>query len=218
MATITGLYAGALSVLQPDGEQTGIFKRPIDSAVVTCMGIIGDQQADRRYHGGPEKALHQFAQVSYDQIVSEFPSLEGMAKPGSIGENISSSDLTDETVYLGDCYRMGEVLVQVSQPRRPCWKINHKFSIERLSIFVEQRNIAGWYYRVLETGTLRVDDAIELLERPNPAISVAYFTKIARQHRPDLELLQQLIECRGLNLEWKTRLQKRHDYLQQSLR
>lgn len=127
--TVTALYKGRLRPLPPEGRRTGIFKDPIERADVTKEGIVGDHQADRRFHGGPEKALHQYAQISYERIVSEFPELEGTAVPGSIGENISSSHLTDESICIGDIYRIGDVLAQVSQPRSPCWKINHKYAI-----------------------------------------------------------------------------------------
>jgi MOSC domain-containing protein YiiM len=169
---VKALYRGRLRSLEPEGQRTGIYKDPIDVAEVTAEGIAGDQQADRRFHGGAEKALHQYAVSSYERIVESFPELQGTAVPGSIGENISSSGLTDAGVCIGDIYRMGPVLVQVSQPRSPCWKINHRFRVERLSRFIEQHRITGWYYRVLEPGVLTVGDDIALVERPNEAVSV----------------------------------------------
>jgi len=214
MITVTALYAGSLRSLEPEGQQTGIFKESIEVADITKEGIIGDHQADRRFHGGPEKALHQYALQSYEIIVSEFPELRGIAVPGSIGENFSCSYLTDSTVCIGDSYRIGDVLVQVSQPRSPCWKINHKFGVEKLSIFIERQHITGWYYRVLETGRVHVGDKIELLERPNECMSVEHFLNITKQHRPNLEALDTAILCKGLNHEWKARLEKRRKYLE----
>lgn len=199
--------------LEPEGQRTGIFKDSIESALVTVEGIVGDHQADRRFHGGPEKALHQYAVSSYERILSEFPALEGKAVPGSIGENISSGGLTDATVCIGDVYRIGPVLVQVSQPRSPCWKIDHKFGVEKLSLFIEQQRITGWYYRVLETGTLHVGDRIDLVERRNEGASIEHFLRVTKQHRPDLAELDALIGCDGLNQEWAARLKSRRAYL-----
>jgi len=210
---VCGLYRGRLCFLAPEGQRTGIYKDSVASADVTAEGIVGDHQADRRFHGGPEKALHQYAQLSYEKIVSEFTELEGTAVPGSIGENISSPCLTDANVCIGDIYRLGGVLVQVSQPRSPCWKINHKFGIEKLSLFIEQQGITGWYYRVLETGKIQVDDEIELVERLNEGVSIAYFVDLIKQHRPDLDELDALIRCDGLNQEWSARLKDRRVYL-----
>jgi len=214
MTTVTALYAGTLRTLEPEGQQTGIFKTAVETAEVTPQGIIGDHQADRRYHGGPDKALHQYALQSYEIITAEFPLLRAIAVPGSIGENISSTRLTDTTVCIGDIYRIGDSLVQVSQPRSPCWKINHKFDVEKLSIFIERRRITGWYYRVLEIGSIKVGDEVTLVDRLNDDISVAYFTQVTKQHRPDLDALNALIQCRDLNPEWQAKLESRHNYLE----
>ena len=215
--TVTALYKGRFRPLPPEGRRTGIFKDPIERADVTKEGIVGDHQADRRFHGGPEKALHQYAQISYERIVSEFPELEGTAVPGSIGENISSSHLTDESICIGDIYRIGDVLAQVSQPRSPCWKINHKFGVEKLSLFIEKQRITGWYYRVLETGKMRVNDRIGLIERPNEGVSIARFLDVVRQHRPKVEELDALIGCNGLNQEWAVRLKDRRAHIATTL-
>jgi MOSC domain-containing protein YiiM len=217
MTTITALYAGSLRLLEPEGHQTGIFKEPIEAADVTEAGIIGDHQADRRFHGGPEKALHQYALQSYKIIVAEYPQLHDIAVPGSIGENISGTHLTEATVCIGDIYQIGDVLLQVSQPRSPCWKINHKFGIEKLSLFIERRRITGWYYRVLEPGKLHIGDRIELVERPNEAMSVKHFLNITGQHRPNLEALDSVIMCEGLSNELKKRLKKRRKYLETAI-
>jgi len=211
--TVNALYAGSLRNLEPGGEKTGIFKQPIDIAEVTGLGINGDHQADRRYHGGPEKAIHQYALQGYEIIVAEYPQLNGIAVPGSIGENISDPGMSDITVCIGDSYRIGGVLLQVSQPRSPCWKINHKFGVDKLSMFIEQQRICGWYYRVLETGVMRVGDEVELLERPNEGISVAWFIEVSKQHRPNLDALDALIMCEGLSHEKKLKLQNRRNYL-----
>ena len=210
---VCGLYRGRLCFLAPEGQRTGIYKDSVASADVTAEGIVGDHQADRRFHGGPEKALHQYGQPSYEKIVSEFPELEGTAVPGSIGENISSPFLTDANVCIGDIYRLGGALVQVSQPRSPCWKINHKFGIQKLSLFIERQRITGWYYRVLEAGKIQVDDEIELVECLNDGASIAHFLDVTKQHRPDLEALDALIRCDGLNPEWVARLKDRRAYL-----
>lgn len=213
MSELLGLYAGTLRALEPEGQATGIFKQPLERVDVTSLGIVGDQQADKRVHGGPEKALHQFARASYDSIAAQFPELGERAIPGTFGENLSSADLDDRSVCIGDTYRLGGIVVQVSQPRRPCWKINHRFDNRMLSKFVERRQLTGWYYRVIETGTIAIGDPIELLDRVNDDLTIAAFTRTISQHRPDTGELDKLIEAPCLNTEWRRRLQQRRDYL-----
>ena len=213
MTVVTALYAGVLRPLAPEDQRTGIFKSPRPNAKITDNGISGDEHADRRDHGGPEKALHQYAIDSYDKIMSAYPELKGVAVPGSIGENISATDMNDANVCIGDCYQIGAAIVQVSQPRSPCWKIDRRFGVERLSAYVEKQCITGWYYRVIETGTVHVRDSIELLDRPNENVPVAYFMRVITEHRPDSLTLDELIACRGLAEEWKTRLKNRRKYL-----
>ncbi|MDH3282163.1 MAG: MOSC domain-containing protein, partial [Gammaproteobacteria bacterium] len=149
--------------------------------------------------------------------VSAYPELRGVAIPGSMGENLSATEMTDAVVCIGDCYRIGTTIVQVSQPRSPCWKIDHRFGVEQLSVYVEKQRITGWYYRVMEAGAIRVGDSIELLDRPNEYVPVAYFLRVTTESRPDPVTLDRLIACRGLADEWTTRLKNRRDYLRTAL-
>ena len=210
---IDGLYVGSLKTLAREGQQTGIYKQRVESVQVNSLGIIGDVQADKRVHGGVEKALHQYAQSSYAQIHAHYPELAEVAVIGSIGENISSPVLDDQSVYIGDIYAIGSVIVQVSQPRSPCWKINHRFDTDLLSKFIAEQHICGWYYRVLQDGQISVGDAIILQQRFSDSLAVGEFSRIATMHRPPLETLALAAACHGLAPEWKTRLQHRCEYL-----
>jgi MOSC domain-containing protein YiiM len=210
---IQALFAGQARILESSGDRTGIYKTAIAQATVAALGIEGDVQVDKRYHGGPDKALHQFAINSYARIIEQFPSLEAAAVPGSIGENLSIADMDESSVCVGDIYRLGNVLVQVSEPRQPCWKINAKYGVEQLSEYIDQERIAGWYYRVLEEGVIRVGDEVSLLERPNENITIDYFNRIKGLHRPSLDELLNLINAVGLADKLKKRLQERSDYL-----
>lgn len=216
MNKVTALYSGTVKFLGPDGDKTGIFKVPIEIADIDVNGIIGDIQVDRRFHGGPEKALHQFAISSYQKIIEQFPNLSDAATAGSIGENINSDGLDDLQVFIGDIYKMGSAVIQVSQPRRPCWKINYKFDNGQLAKFITRQCISGWYYRVLEAGIARVGDSIELDYRDQKSISVNELMRITHQHRPDADELNMAIECPGLNLQWKANLQDRAAYLKEN--
>lgn len=206
---ITGLFAARAAVLEPGGERSAIVKRPLARARVTVDGIVGDEQADRRYHGGPDQALHQFAIASYATLVEAWPALSGIAVPGSIGENLSAPDLDEGQVCIGDCYRLGEVEVQVTQPRRPCSKIDARFGVRGLAAFIAERRIPGWYLRVLRAGEIAPGDPVELIARPNPAVSVARLLAINAEHRPAAADLEMLVNCVGLGADWRRRLGER---------
>jgi MOSC domain-containing protein YiiM len=206
---VQALYAGKAQILEPSGDRTGIFKMRITRAKVGRLGIEGDVQVDKRYHGGPDKALHQFAIGSYRRIVEQFPDLADKAIPGSIGENLSVADMDEYSVCIGDIYRLGKVLVQVSEPRQPCWKINAKYGVEQLTEYIDQEGMAGWYYRVLEAGEVRIGDQVTLLERPNETITIDHFNQIKGQQRPDPDALASLINAEGLAVSLKERLQAR---------
>lgn len=197
-----GPILGELQTLQLDRNATGIYKGRTETVIVTTDGIISDHQADKRYHRGPEKTLHQYAVQSYSEITRRYPSLIGSAIPGNISENITSTNLYDASVYIGDIYRIGDVLIQVSQPRSPCWKINHKSDIEKLSVFIEKMAITGWYYRVLQSESIKIGDSIES------------FIKTYSQHRPNLNDLKNLNTCKGLSHQWNEKLVQRIRYLE----
>ncbi len=212
---VDALFIGTLQTLSPEGQgqQTGMYKHSIPNAKINDLGIIGDVQADKRVHGGIEKALHQYAQSSYATIISQYPELKDIAIAGSIGENITGPNMDDRNVYIGDIYQIGPVMVQVSQPRSPCWKINHRFNTPQLSKFIADNYITGWYYRVLQSGVIKVGDPISLLERLNDSLSIARFLEIVTSQRPSYEMLAQAAGCQGLNVDWKIRLEHRMSYL-----
>ncbi len=211
---IQGLYRGKVQTLQPSGENTGIYKQPVSHVDVDELGINGDVQVDKRYHGGSDKALHQYSLPSYRRIIEAYAELENIAVPGSIGENLTVAEMDEATVCIGDKYRFGSVLVQVSEPRRPCWKINAIFKQTDLTELIECEGITGWYYRVLEAGEINLGDRAVLVDRPNPQITIAYFNSILNGTGSSPDELTSLIECAGLATYLRQRLEKRRAALQ----
>ncbi|MGR8946733.1 MAG: MOSC domain-containing protein [Gammaproteobacteria bacterium] len=213
MSAVEGLYIGKINPLPPDGERSAIFKDAVETVAITPGGLVGDNQADRRFHGGPDKAVHQFSRRAYATIWANYPHLTSAARPGSFGENLSTTGMADTNVYIGDIYRLGSSLLQVSEPRRPCWKINRKFDEEQLSIFVEQHCITGWYLRVLDGGTVTIGDQMILQDREKGAPSIATFTHLVTQHRPEPAALARLLDCTSLSETWQRKLHARVEYL-----
>jgi MOSC domain-containing protein YiiM len=213
MTTVKGLFAGKIQTFEPGGERTGIYKSLVEQAEISPLGLSGDAQADKRYHGGVDKAVHQFSARAYEVINLNFPALNQQTLPGSFGENLFTESMSDLDVFIGDVYRINDVVLQVSEPRRPCWKINSRFNQHGLSQFVEQQCVTGWYYRVIESGTIKLGDTVELEERFGDGVSVARFTRTVTQHRPALDELSVILACRGLSLAWQKRLADRLQFL-----
>ena len=151
------------------GHLSGIAKVKVAAPYrVTMIGLEGDGQGDLKNHGGPEKALHQYPFDHYQSWHDEIGHSTLLETPGAFGENLSTSGWTEETVHIGDIVRFGTVLLQVSQGRQPCWKLNVRFGRNDLAYRVQMSGRTGWYYRVLEEGTADAADALILVERPRP--------------------------------------------------
>lgn len=211
--TLGAIFVGGLSPLPPEGQPTGIFKRPVTSAVVTADGIVGDQQADRRVHGGPEKAVHHYAAENYALLAAAFPGIAPALVPGSLGENLSTCGWTEDNVHIGDVFRIGTVRLQVSQPRSPCWKINHRFDVDDLSRHISTTGLTGWYYRVLVPGRVAVGDAVEREGQEADPVAIAEFWRIVLAPRPDARALARLAAGPGLAPAWRRKLADRVDWL-----
>lgn len=167
-AKVLALLAGRVRAFGPNGELSAIDKYPLSYPVVlTATGITGDQQGDMRHHGGVEKAVHHYPYEHYAMWKSGLPRLDaGRFQTGGFGENISTTGLMEEDVCIGDIFRLGSALLQVSQARQPCWKLNVRFGYSKMSRQVQESCRTGWYYRVLQAGEVPDGAPLLLLERP----------------------------------------------------
>lgn len=152
------------------GTRSAIAKQVLAGpAAVGPAGLIGDEQGDPRAHGGPDKAVHHYAFEHYAAWRAELGALPVLGQPGAFGENLSTTGCTEGDICLGDRLRIGTVVLEVSQSRQPCWKLNDRFGRPDMARLVQQTGRTGWYYRVIESGDLQAGDAIHLIARPHPA-------------------------------------------------
>jgi MOSC domain-containing protein YiiM len=217
MTRIDAVYVGGIRPLPPEGHPSGIFKTAVDRPILLgAEGLQGDEQADRRVHGGPWKALHHYAAENYAKLAAAFPAKAALFVPGSFGENVSTTGWDEDTVCIGDVFRIGAATVQVSQPRQPCWKLNHKFGEEELMRHVAEHCVAGWYYRVLEGGAIAAGDDFTLIERHAEPVSLRRLWFAFRAHRPDPAELARLRDIPGLSPNWLQKLDERIVWLKQN--
>lgn len=186
------------------GQASAIDKRPVDDEVeIGASGLAGDAQADRRHHGGPDKAVHYYPRDHYrawsvelavkgTNATGEGPSSRAalLSRPGAFGENVSTTGLTKSDVCVGDLWQLGTALLEVSQARQPCWKLDERFGVPGMARRVQATGRTGWYYRVREPGRARAGDALSLIERPHsewPLSRILRAFYIDRMDRPTLE-------------------------------
>ncbi|PTX04081.1 MOSC domain-containing protein [Pararhodobacter aggregans] len=168
MRSVT-LLTGRAAPLPGCDTLSGIGKTPVTRPLMLGPeGFEGDEQADRRVHGGIEKAVHHYPRDHYPTWRAELGDLPTLATPGGFGENLSTTGLTEAEVAVGDVFLLGGALLQVSQGRQPCWKLNHRFGVPDMARRVQQTGRSGWYYRVLQPGMVAPGDRLELIDRLAP--------------------------------------------------
>ena len=214
MATITGVYQGEERVMEGDGRPTGIYKTPVREAVaVDDAGLAGDHQGDPKAHGGPDRALCHYPAEHYGVWAARFPEAAAELRPGVLGENLSTNGLIESNVSVGDVFRMGTVIVQVSQPRQPCWKISHRLGVPDLAKEVAASGRSGWLYRVLEPGYVGPGDVAERLEHAEHGFTLADMWEIQNTHRPPVDQLELLVSLDVLADSWRERFRNRLEWL-----
>lgn len=207
---ITALYCGRSEILLPENKPSAINKHPVSGPVaVKTLGLEGDQQVDLKHHGGPDKALHQYAEPDYLKLANTFPEVAEQLKSGALGENFTVPDLDCTQICIGDIFQLGSARIQVSEPRQPCWKINSKLGIKGVTKYIDDNAIIGWYFRVLETGEAEAGSDFKLLERCNSEWTIEHFWRNFRDRELSLATATQMSELNGLSTFWKERMQKK---------
>jgi MOSC domain-containing protein YiiM len=131
---------------------TGIYKEPRDGRVFCSFTGLESDEHDLTFHGGVDKAVHQYYPGHYPSWRAEHPDAAAAFEVGGFGENLVSECMNERNICIGDIIRVGEALLQVSLPRQPCFKLNHRFGIKGFAPQTFKKSRTGWYYRVLEEG------------------------------------------------------------------
>ncbi|MBB4662337.1 MOSC domain-containing protein [Conexibacter arvalis] len=209
LGTVLAVHAGRVAPLPWTGGRTiatAIAKRAVEGAArVGTLGIDGDEQGDRRNHGGPDQALCLFPSEHYDH----FARLLGrpLERP-AFGENLTTAGLSEAALCIGDRLRIGTVVAEVSMPRSPCYRVGARHGERRLPLWMEQSGFTGCYLRVVEPGTLRAGDAIALLDRPHPQATIAEANRVKNRDRTDLPAIGALL-LPQLGERWRRRFERR---------
>jgi len=207
---IKEIYAGTEQELQKKNKtyKTSYKKQAIkDSQYVNSLGLEEDNQSDKEVHGGVDKALCVFTQGSYD-FFKEKHNIE--LPTCALGENITLLDCDDKDICLGDRFSIGEVIVEVSQPRQPCWIISSILGIKKLTALIVKEGRSGFYLRIIKEGKISKDDEFKLLERKNEKLNIEYINKCYYNAKDNQEQIKEILQCSELSTSYRVDLQKRY--------
>ncbi len=188
-------------------EQTGIYKYPTNEALfLGKTDVLKDTVIDRKNHAGINKACYLFSADQYPYWKKLYPQLEW--NWGMFGENLTIDGLNEVKIRIGDIYKIGSALVQVSQPREPCYKLGVRFGTQEILRQFIDRGFPGTYVRVLEEGKVKISDDLILVERSENTLTVTQFYTILYAVKKDLEIVKLAIDNPSLPEYKKTYLKK----------
>ena len=174
MTQIVSVNVGTPRLIQRDGHEilTGIFKSSVQGPVIVrTLNLDGDKQADLKVHGGIYKAVYAYPAEHYPFWGSIYPELE--LRWGSFGENLTTLGMHESSVCVGDRFRVGTAILQVTQPRRPCFKLAAKFDDDEITDTFSASGRSGVYFSVVREGELQAGDEMELVHRDPERFSIA---------------------------------------------
>jgi MOSC domain-containing protein YiiM len=188
--------------------RTSIFKSPVSGRIrVAQLNLEGDQQSDLSVHGGIDKAVYAYPSEHYSFWRQELPDID--LPWGAFGENFTTAGLVEETVHIGDRFRLGSAEFVVTQPRMPCFKLGIRFNRPDIVKRFLQSGRTGFYFAVLKEGEVTTGDSIKLLKRDENGITVADIVNLYRRDASNQDLLQRVSELPSLPQNWRDYFRKR---------
>ena len=210
MKKLLSINVGRPRIVLRDGEpvSTAIFKDPVSGRVaLKTLNLDGDRQADLTVHGGPTKAVYLYPSEHYPFWRSELPEMD--LPFGMFGENFTSEGLRESETNIGDKFEIGTAVIQVTEPRMPCYKLGIKFGRTDILRRFLKSGRTGFYFAVLQEGEVGAGDEIRLLERDRAGVKVADITRLYSTEKENQELLKRAIAVEALPESWREFFEKR---------
>ena len=185
--------------------QTAIFKEPVAGTVaIRKLNLAGDLQADLTVHGGWEKAVYAYPAEHYDYWREQFS--DSLLSWGAFGENLTTAGLWEDQQCIGDLLRVGSAVLQITQPRMPCYKLELRFNRDDMIKRFLASGRSGFYLSVIEPGNVAAGSTVEILDRHPDRVTVSDIVRLYLGQARDPELLQRAIHVASLPENWKTQL------------
>ncbi|MDL2284896.1 MOSC domain-containing protein [Oxalobacter sp. OttesenSCG-928-P03] len=196
------------------GFRSAIAKEETTATLMlTENGLTGDDQEMKRNHGGPDRALLQFSPSHYEWYKMRIPERSERFMPAAFGENLSIAGFDENNVHIGDIFSWGDTLIQVSQPRSPCYRLDIHLDWKGLALLMQQHARCGWLYRVLKTGPVSHSAPFTLQKRGSGiSIREAMFILFGDETAPPLTdpgEWRRLLMAEGLSDSWRQTLTRR---------
>lgn len=211
---IETIQVGKPQTIEKDWH-TAIFKSNVKGPIfLSQTNLAGDQQADLNVHGGPDKAVNVYPieHYKYWNQRARCLVLKRVNLPthpnGSFGENFTVSGLTEIEACIGDTYTIGDAIVQISQPRQPCWKLARKFNQPKLPFWVQETSKTGWYLRVLQEGLVEAGQNLELVERTYPQWTILKANSLMYSPQRSKDEVEGILQCQALSASWQKSFKK----------
>jgi len=186
---------------------TGINKQQVKEPVyLSFVKFNGDGQADLVHHGGADKAVCVYTGDHYPYWEKE---LNQDLVYGAFGENITVSGMREEDVCIGDTFELGQAIVQVTQPRQPCFKLAKKYNIPKLPLYFQETGYTGFYFRVLKEGWVSSVDTLKKLQSDPKGVSIAFANRIMHKEKQNIEGVKRILEVNALSSSWRKSFEKR---------
>jgi MOSC domain-containing protein YiiM/ferredoxin-NADP reductase len=189
--------------------QSAIAKQLLTGPVEIVINGIETDEHSYEGHGGPDKALLHYCSKHYEEWKKELPASSELFKPGGFGENLLSEEVDEKTLCIGDRIAIGDIIVEVSEPRGPCAKLNHRFEVKDMAKRTQTLLRTGWLYRIIKPGIVQAGDMIRLLERPHPEWTVARVMYYLFIDTKDVEMMKQIVDIPLLGWEIKDKFRAR---------
>ena len=187
---------------------TSIYKKPVAKLVhVSPQGIEGDRQADLTVHGGYDKAVYAYSHVNYKIWESELK--KEFNEYGLVGENLTIDDFDESEINIGDRFKINECILQVSQPRIPCYKIGIKMNSREFPKMFSQSGLLGSYLRVIEDGDIIAGDEIQKIHHEENSMSLKDIANLLFVDIKNVGLMKKALDINALTEEIKEKFRER---------
>ena len=185
--------------------QTGIYKSKVsDEVQVNKLNLFGDEQVDKRVHGGLWKAVYVYPFEHYSLWRKKFPNLK--LEYGAFGENITAEGLLENEICVGDILQIGSCKFAVTEPRIPCFKFNIRLNEPQAAKFMVQKLISGFYLKVVEEGKISAGNEITIIEKGFGQIPLLELNKFLLFKNIHAEYLKNILKIEHVSEKIKSKI------------